>query len=810
MIDITPPHFFKLKEKRHAKFAFKKASLLVASTFAFSLMCLSNSTYAEALNLIDIDGDWRDATEWPDSQHGKDRTLHEVDGKTESYDSLFIRHYAPITNSQFTIKVLNSAQLSISGSTSGESYSDDNSYIANSYGYGTYLIYATGNSSVALDGDVDLTIRHSLESVDQLDSIGANLLYASSGSAITIGKDENSNVRLWALAGQPDLLSAKKGSTVYFNSVKNQLIGTIDMTDTIRTTGSEGKPGYVHLTLSGPSAYWFGDEKTWMNSIWRTTEEYANWEKTSKDTFELELRDGAQWTYFGIDNYRLEYGDTGEKISMVPKRISSITLNGGVINLFDKNIRETWEKIGLWDRLENGQYEMKHEMTHDYVRIGNLKGNGGIFRLDLNGDDKTQSDMVYIESGEGTHYFEPYNLQLLESITPENTLTFALVAKGSSVQFRDKQNIYGQALVDYELEIAKKEGITEADLDNPDNAYWDKTANIDAATDQAELARKIDMNEFLNGTNWFIRRVTLKESAAAIGMTGAGYASYDAAIEMDRRDRRLAEQVRDIENSDNGLWVRVHHGRSGAENQYRWDRTGATVGIDRQITSNNRLGAYFTYTQGDTEFLDVRGDGDMKRYELAVFDTLQLGQHYFDFVGRLGRVSSDFNVGNQSYSTSGDFDQDYAAVSAEYGYQLLDTNGVFIEPQLQVQVAYVDGYDYDSQRGMEVDVDGETSVIGRAGLRAGREITTSSSNGSFYARADVYHQFTDGQDAVFSDQQGHRLDVNWGDTDTWASFGVGTSWVWKNRLGLQLDVEKVAGGKTEDTWLMSGRFSYLF
>lgn len=513
----------------------------------------------------------------------------------------------------------------------------------------------------------------------------------------------------------------------------------------------------------------------------------------------------------GLHQYR---DSNGENLGWaIPKRISSITLNGGIINLHDETVVGYLKEIDLWDQLRNPQYGIESVTEYDYVRIGNLKGNGGIFRLDLNGEDKTQSDMVYIESGEGTHYFEPYNLQLLESITPENTLTFALVAKESSVQFRDKQNIYGQALVDYELEIAKEEGITEADLADPDNVYWDKTADIVIPDDQdlsEEAAEKIDMSDFIGGTNWFIRRVTLKESAAAVGMTGAGYASYDAAIEMDRRDRRLAEQVRDIENSDNGLWVRVHHGRSGAENQYRWDRTGATVGIDRQITSNNRLGAYFTYTQGDTEFLDVRGDGDMKRYELAVFDTLQLGQHYFDFVGRLGRVSSDFNVGNQSYSTSGDFDQDYAAVSAEYGYQLLDTNGVFIEPQLQVQVAYVDGYDYDSQRGMEVDVDGETSVIGRAGLRAGREITTSSSNGSFYARADVYHQFTDGQDAVFSEQQGHRLDVNWGDTDTWASFGVGTSWVWKNRLGLQLDVEKVAGGKTEDTWLMSGRFSYLF
>ena len=96
------------------------------------------------------------------------------------------------------------------------------------------------------------------------------------------------------------------------------------------------------------------------------------------------------------------------------------------------------------------------------------------------------------------------------------------------------------------------------------------------------------------------------------------------------------------------------------------------------------------------------------------------------------------------------------------------------------------------------------------GLRDGRECKGSTSQGSLYARADVHHQFTEGQDAVFSDRDGHALKVNWGDTDTWASLGLGTSWVWKNRLGLQVDVEKITGGKTADTWLMSGRFSYLF
>lgn len=789
MIQIAPPQGrFITREKAKNPNSLKLVALIVLSLF---------SSVSYTAPIISTDGGVLSLKGFAENNSiAQIQPLNDLlnSSSVHNYSGLEIDYYSPMFQSQFTVNLVD-RELNVNGETSASLYGTK---FINYHGSGNHLFYLDG-STLRFSGDVVAKI----EQPGGPEEVGANLLYANNGSYAEVGKPD-SVVQMWTIARSPDLLSAKNGSTVKFNSTQNKLVGTLDMMDD-RTLDN---PGSIEITFSGVGSYWFGDEKTWMNSDWKKNNtskvSYDDW---VQDAFNLKFEDGAEWTYFGIQSNRnkdgLQY--------TIPKRISSIELNGGIINLYDGDVERYWKELGIWDLIQNEAFDMNVEGKHDYVRIGHLKGNGGIFRLDLNGDDKTQSDMVYIESGEGTHYFEPYNLQLLESITPENTLTFALVAQDSSVQFRDKQNIHGQALVDYELEIAKKEGITEEDLNNPDNAYWDKTANIDATTaDQAELARKIDMNEFLNGTNWFIRRVTLKESAAAIGMTGAGYASYDAAIEMDRRDRRLAEQVRDIENSDNGLWVRVHHGRSGAENQYRWDRTGATVGIDRQITSNNRLGAYFTYTQGDTEFLDVRGDGDMKRYELAVFDTLQLGQHYFDFVGRLGRVSSDFNVGNQSYSTSGDFDQDYAAVSAEYGYQLLDTNGVFIEPQLQVQVAYVDGYDYDSQRGMEVDVDGETSVIGRAGLRAGREITTSSSNGSFYARADVYHQFTDGQDAVFRDQQGHRLDVNWGDTDTWASFGVGTSWVWKNRLGLQLDVEKVAGGKTEDTWLMSGRFSYLF
>ena len=696
------------------------------------------------------------------------------DGGQHKFGSITINHTPPITQHQFSILLSEKSDLTVLGDTLIESIATK--YVPTGNGEGNYAIAAYNGSDINLLGNVDIFLYQRDDSGKMdTENIGANGIWLQGANA-KIGSS-TSRTKIWTFAAKPDTIQLKQNSTLKINSTNNQIVGNILIEKGTSLTGSFIGNGY----FSGDD--FSLDNQNWVGWIGDLSD---GRDKYKEGNLDLTFENGAQWIYL-----KLPF-------------ITNITLNNnGVINLFDQDIQEFYTASDLRKYLSDDILEF----THNYVHIGTLKGTGGIFKMDLNAKDKSASDLLFIDAYAGSaeessakHAIDlvAHDLGLLESINPNNTLIFAVTKskttdEGSSLQFVDKVNERGEGLVDYELQINHSEMTA-------DDAKRDEFSSINA----------MNPNDYVDGTKWFIERIVLSKSSAAFGMTGAGYASYDAAIEMDRRDRRLAEQVRDIENSDNGLWVRVHHGRSGAENQYRWDRTGATVGIDRQITSNNRLGAYFTYTQGDTEFLDVRGDGDMKRYELAVFDTLQLGQHYFDFVGRLGRVSSDFNVGNQSYSTSGDFDQDYAAVSAEYGYQLLDTNGVFIEPQLQVQVAYVDGYDYDSQRGMQVDVDGETSVIGRAGLRAGREITTSSSNGSFYARADVYHQFTDGQEAVFSDQQGHRLDVNWGDTDTWASFGVGTSWVWKNRLGLQLDVEKVAGGKTEDTWLMSGRFSYLF
>ena len=81
--------------------------------------------------------------------------------------------------------------------------------------------------------------------------------------------------------------------------------------------------------------------------------------------------------------------------------------------------------------------------------------------------------------------------------------------------------------------------------------------------------------------------------------------------------------------------------------------------------------------------------------------------------------------------------------------------------------------------------------------------------GQIYLRADVLHQFTDGQDATFNDLD-KKLDVTWGDTDTWGNFGIGGYVNISNVFTMQLDVETAVGDDIDDAWLVSGRVQYLF
>ena len=658
-------------------------------------------------------------------------------------------------------------------------------------------------------------MTHNLEPDPDIstEKIGANIYYAENDGTIEIG-DEGTTTKSWVLAAKPDLISAKIGGTVKIKSTQNMLVGSVDMVQKPDSLADirNIKAGSVTGTFSGEDSYWFGDEQSFNNISKEIVDKLKNFggedvansidQILSAETFEFTFQNGAQWTY--LDAFNVEAGGYFPGISgslFENKRISKITLlDGGIINLFDKDIEEKWKEIGLWDHLKI-DLEKPH---HDYVRIGDLKGNNGIFRLDLNSDDRTKSDMIFIEGaseGGGRHWIEPYSPSLLMSVSADNTLTFALTtAAANNVTFADKINIYGETLYDYELSIGHERISSEdlADLGEQIKSYYKDFVNFDA-------------NDYNEGTRWFIDRVTVSESAATVGVRNAGWAAYDAIMQMDRRDRRLRETAFVDSNSNDGLWVRMQYGRLGAEDAYKSDTTTVHVGYERQTSANNRFGVSVSYMDGSPDFENLKGGGDLERYEIAVYDTLTFGNHYLDFVGRFGHLSSDFSSSRSasSISTQGEFSTNYFGVSAEYGYTLKSAAGFFTEPQLQMQATRLEGYNYGLQRDMSVDVEQETALVGRAGLRLGKHFAGERSSGEIYVRGDLLHQFTDGQFGHIRDLDDVEV-LHWGDAGTWTNFGVGGYYQFANKFSMQLDLEKSAGGEQLDAWMVSGHLVYNF
>lgn len=744
---------------------------------------------------------------------------------SETYDSLRVEIEPVVKHEQYFLTVGSGNSFTISGTTFFRSNSTE---FEEYFHEGTYAFYANGkDGSIQLLGDIDAFVSH--DKSIELEDIGANLFYAKDGGSITLGQDGTTS-RAWVVAKTPDLISAKNGGKVKIESKRNQFVGSIDMVDTV---GYGMKESQVSATFSGADSYWYGDEHSFMNlavdlgglpeipgivlhdgmllsefvSAIRGVEDTEDEENLVgilgedvyqlvskyeiKDSIDLTFENGAEWSYLGQKKEGSVGPLTGASIA---KRISSITLKGGVINLADEYLQKQWDSIGLSDVLQ-----IDKDFKHDYVRIGDLKGNEGIFRIDLNGDDKSQSDMIFIESSStgGTHKIEPYKLETLTSIANSNeTLVFALTKEGANnIKFEDKENFYGETLFDYEVEIANKT-IDEVVL----NSYKDEGyVTYD----------KFNGEDFLNGTAWYIKRVNLKQSAASVGLRSAGYASYDAAVQMDRHDRRLQEAVfNDGQNS--GLWVRAQHGQMGAKGVYSSDVDTISIGAEGALSETLRLGASFSYLDGDADFNGIDGSDDLERYEGAVYGTFESNGHYVDVVARLGQVNNSFMTRNAAVSKSGTFHQKYAAVSAEYGYKLATNSGLFIEPQVQAQGAYLGSYEAPVAGGMRMKAEQTTSLTGRVGVRLGKSLKSEALSAEVYARGDVLHQFTDGQDAVLSNDQAESLGVAWGDAGTWFNYGLGGYLKWKNRFGVQLDVEQSTGGEVSNSWLLSGRLNYYF
>lgn len=781
MKQLPPPKF-------HDNLKFVPSRIAQAITYSL-LILTSSTTWAQSFEYIN---------DSPVSIQKKP-IINVQSNEEKTYDSITLKFKPYISRDPYAISVGNGS-LTVNGDTIIEVNAVMKDQTSPEKDEGIYVLYAGGDqaSQIDLNGNVNIVLKQEDPNVP-FENVGLNVIYAKNSGVISIG-NESSTTRIWTISSQPDVISAKDGGKVTIQSTHNQIVGNIDIlgNPTVKYNDIEMKevPSLITGVFSGNSSYWVGDEKSWNNG--KTLATFGSLDQditsliSSTSAIDFTFENGAQWIYLGLNNtVEDSVGVLSGKWQAIPKRISAITLNnGGIVNLYEASIEDLMQDTGLAELMPD------YAVKHNYVRIGDLKGSGGIFRLDLDSQNIADSDMVFVEGSStgGMHYIEPYNLEKLTNITPENTLRFATVKTESGVTFADKQNFYGESLYDYELEIASE----TYDPNDPNNAQYE-----DRVVEDGEKALVFDESY----TNWVITRVIRSSSAASLAMTGIGYAAYDTITQMDSYHDRVDGQSR----ANNGLWVRYRYGHGGIDNQYRRDYDTLTIGAQLLHNNSQSAGIAVSLNNSDVDLVDVTGTGESDGYEVMLYNTWLLGSHYIDLVGRIGQLDTEFDAINQigTLMTSGDFEQNYFALSGEYGYRYTDEHNVFIEPQLQLQYTHIKSESYKTNRNLWADIDSANVLTARAGVRAGKEWSGEKTAGEVYLSTNVFYQFTDGQDASYTDGS-NTVDVTWGDRDAWLNVGLTANMQIQDRVNLQVQVSKDFAGDVKNTWYAQARLGYLF
>lgn len=440
-------------------------------------------------------------------------------------------------------------------------------------------------------------------------------------------------------------------------------------------------------------------------------------------------------------------------------------------------------------------------IKHDYVYIGDLKGQDGIFQLDLNSTDKSQSDMIYIldsTAGTGIHSIQAYANDSFAGIDADNTLRFATVgaAAADKISFKDSENIYGKSLWDYKLLI----GSEDYDINDPENALYNDKANGNNYVDGVLGA---------GAKNWFIYGYEKTPTVNAQSLIAGNDVMYAAWVNSnDTLRNRLGEL--DYKNNNHGLWTRIYGGKlkgNAFSNNYQTYQIGYDAAFaDKNGKQDGKWygGAAFEYTKGSTSYTAGSGDLDMGAMSLYATKKGKYGDNV-DFVLKHGKIKGEVETFGR-ITDRGDFDTKGTSLSVEYNKRMTEGNGVFIEPQVQLTLGHINGSEYTTKNGTRVEYDGIDSAVARLGLAVGKDFE----KGNVYLKVSVLHEFGGKGTVEMLASDGSSLRESKDYSDTWFELGLGTNWQTSKNSHVYLDVERSFNGAFEKQWQINAGMNWTF
>lgn len=453
------------------------------------------------------------------------------------------------------------------------------------------------------------------------------------------------------------------------------------------------------------------------------------------------------------------------------------------------------------------------------LTVGTLKGNAN-FRMNLDGFDKANSDMLYIKNSNGE-----YNVILDDAVTSEEIgetgLRFATIDNGN-VNFKNVV-VYNAGAFDVKYKVGKD--AYEGHLENDDYNGGTKFGEVKPGTEAVDKFFKGEestINKLADSestlTNYKIVDVHSRElNNTGKTIVGMSRANYSNAIYMDRLNKRLGEARYINGEEEQGMWVRIRHDRIGKDNAFRSQNTMYELGYDEKQECDNgerRVGFAVDYMHGDTSYSNISGKGEIDRYGLWLYDTWMGDKgHYADYVAKWGHLKNDFGIyaAGVKDKITGDYSNNVFSISAEYGRKKDIGNDWYIEPQAQLQLARVTGADYVTNQNTKVSVDGINSLIGRAGFRIGKDFGEEKQS-TVYLKADVMHEFLGDQDISLKDKtsDGNWSTISYENEGTWYDIGLGFATMMSKNSYAFVDLEKSFGNDNDETYQINVGMQWSF
>ena len=290
------------------------------------------------------------------------------------------------------------------------------------------------------------------------------------------------------------------------------------------------------------------------------------------------------------------------------------------------------------------------------------------------------------------------------------------------------------------------------------------------------------------------------------------FGNYNAMTLVQWRNEvnHISQRLGDVRDSSTtiGAWARVYGYDSSYDDNVSIDFKANSIqaGGDYRINNTWLVGGAFSYTDGEGKFSN--GSADSDGYSLAAYLSgfFDCGG-YVDFVGRIGRLSTDITAYSDASEFKGSYNNTTFGLSAEVGYHWKLNDTFYVEPQAELAYGFVKGDDFTGANDVRVEQDDFQTLVGRLGARIGASFADGA--GTVYAHASVNHDFLGDADYTASLGSASRdLSVDIG--GTWVSYGIGAQFNTTKNLNFYSTLEGANGSEYQEDYRYSVGMSYRF